>query len=192
MAKKIARKKKPSFNLTEMTNTQIEFHQIKEQRKMLEEREKQLKERLDKFLTATITPDSKGHYLHTVIGKNGEKLHLQKQARKKITLNEEKALEYLEEHGHDDLIITKNVIAEEVTQDQVIEVLEKYAKHLLDEKTVVDEIGLEQAVLKEEIPMDEFEELCNIDITYAMAFVKDHLLEREGEQDAPKRRGKSI
>lgn len=180
MAKKIIIKKKPSYNLTEMQNTQLEFALIKEQKKQLEQREKELRGRLDEFMTATLKPDSKGHYLFTTINEKGEKIHLQKQARKKINLDRERAIKYLKKNGYKALMYEDFVIAEEVTQDQIIEVLEKHAPEFLDKVVLVDEAGLEQAVLNEEIPMEDFESLCDIEISYAMAFVKDSLLE-EGE-----------
>lgn len=180
MAKKIIKKKKPSYNLTEMQNKQQEFALLKENMKLMKKREDQLKAELDAFMTNTLETDAKGHRLFTVVNERGEKVHLQKQARKKVSLNTERAIEYLNKSGHTELVEVTTVIAEEVTQDQIIEVLDKKAKHLLDTKVVVDEVGLEQAVINEEIPMDEFESICDIELSYAMAFVKDIILE-EGE-----------
>lgn len=177
MAKKIIKKKKPSYNLTEMQNTQIEFANIKAQKKQLEDREKELRDRLELFMERTFEADSKGHKLFTTIGTKGEKLHLQRQSVRKIELNLERAIEYLSKNGHADLINDVTVVAEDVTKDQIIEVLENHAEHLTDIKTVVDEGALEQLVLGKKIPMKEFEALCDIEQSFRMAFVKDALLE---------------
>jgi hypothetical protein len=195
----IKRKKseaKPSFNKTEMDNLQLEFYRVKDQMKMLKKREDELKKRLDDFMSATLKPDQKGHYLFTVLDEQGNRIHLQKQARKSISLNEERAIPYLYDKGLSQAIVEKEVIAEEVTQDQVIEVLLKHAPHLVVEKVAVDESTLEQMVLNEHIPMDEFETLCDIKVTYAMTFIDDKKLQQEttqeGEENAAKSKRKKV
>jgi hypothetical protein len=189
----IKRKKKSDVaNKTEMTNLQLEFHRIKEQRKLLEKREKEVKGRLDEYMSKAFEPDSKGHYLFTTVDENGNNIHLQKQARKKISLNEDRAFAYLIENGLEEAIVEKEVIAEEVTQDQIIEVLLQHASHLVDKKTSVDESTLEQMVTSEKIPMSDFEELCDINITYAMTFIDDKKLQQEGEEDATKGRREKV
>jgi hypothetical protein len=195
----IKRKKseaKPSYNKTEMENMQLEFYRVKDQMKLLKKREEDLKKRLDEFMSATLKPDQKGHYLFTVLDEQGNRIHLQKQARKSISLNEERAIPYLEEHGLTQAVVIKEVVAEEVTQDQIIEVLIRHAPHLVVEKVAVDESALEQLVLNEEIPMDEFEGLCDINVTYAMTFIDDKKLQQdkpqEGEENATKSKRKKV
>lgn len=181
MAKKILKKKveTPSYNKTEMENSQLELFRLKDQKKMLEKRENELKQRLGDYMAHSFKPDSKGHFLFTVLNEKGEKIHLQKQARKKITLNDERAISYLENKGLTDAIVEKQVVGADVTQDQIIEVLEKFAPHLLDKKIVVDEPTIEQMLGNEQIPMEDFEELCDINITYAMTFIDDKKLQSE-------------
>lgn len=181
----IKRKKKeePSFNKTEMENMQLEFFRVKEQAKLLKKREDELKKKLDEYMAKVFKPDTKGHYLFSTIDETGKKIHLQKQARKSIKLNEDRAKQYLSEHGFEHVIVSSPAVAPEVTQDQIIEVLEKHAPHLLAEEEKVDETALEQLVVNEEIPFDEFEQLCDINITYAMTFIDDKKLQQEEKQE---------
>jgi hypothetical protein len=195
----IKRKKseaKPSFNKTEMENLQLEFYRVKDQMKLLKKREDDLKKRLDGFMSATLKPDQKGHYLFTVLDEKGNRIHLQKQARKSISLNDERAIPYLLEHGFADAVVEKEVIADDVTQDQIIEVIAEHATHFLDIKKQVDETAIEQLVLNEEIPMDEFESLCDIEVTYAMTFIDDKKLQQdkpqEGDENAAKSKRKKV
>ena len=180
--KKKSTETKPTFNKTEYENHQLELYRLKQQKSLIEKREKELKQRLDEYMTNVLTPDSKGHYTFTVVDENGNRIHLQKQARKSISLNEERAAEYLEEHGLTQAIVEKDVIAEEVTEEQIIEVLMRHAPHFLDKKNVVDESSLEQLVQEGTIPMEDFEKLCDIKITYAMTFIDDKKMQ-QGEVD---------
>lgn len=185
MAKVIKRKKAPvvsGINKTEAENSQLELFQIKQTQKQLETREKELKARLGEYMGKALQPDGKGHFLLTTTDSSGNKVHLQKQARKSIKLNQERAISFLTENGFEDLVITEPVVAEEVTQDQVIEVLLKHAPHLLAESEKVDEKALEQAVVNEEIEMAQFEELCDVNITYAMTFLKDADVEKAQQE----------
>lgn len=176
MGKKIIRKKS-KYNKTEMENAQLEFFRIKEQRKQLEKREAELKGVLDDYITNTAKPDSKGHYLFTTLNEKGEKIHLQKQSRRKITLNIERATKYLTDNGLKHLIYMKDIIPEDVAKEQIIEVLLQHAPHLTTAELSVDESQLEQLVINEEIPVEEFEELCDINQTYAITFIRDDKLE---------------
>lgn len=167
---------KDVYTKTQAENDQLEFYRLKEQRKMIDKREKELKERLDSYMSKALTPDKKGHFLFTVLDEEGNKIHLQKQARKKVVLNEEEALEFLRENGHDEAIIEKTVIAPEVTEDQIIDEL---PDSYLDTKIVVDQSVLESLVKEEKISMDDFEKLCTIQVTYAMTYIPDERLEKE-------------
>lgn len=188
--KKIA--EKPSYNLTEMTNTQLEFFKIKEQKKLLEKREAELKKRLDEFMQASIKPDKKGHYLFSTVDEKGNPIHLQKQARKKVQLNEERAKAFLLENGHDDVIVEKEFVAADVTQDQITEIIAKHATHFLDVKEAVDEVALEQLITEGTISLEEFESICDINVTYAMTFVDDKKLQQEDEEHAVKGKRKTV
>lgn len=191
--KKKSGETKPTFNKTEYENYQLELYRLKQQKSLIEKREKELKQRLDEYMTSILTPDSKGHYTFTVVDESGNRIHLQKQARKSISLNEERAIEYLEERGLSHAIIEKDVIAEEVTEEQIIDVLMKHAPHFLDKKNVVDESSLEQLVQEGAIPMEDFEKLCDIKITYAMTFIDDKKMQQgEVDNNATKRNGKGV
>lgn len=195
MAKKIVRKKviqEPLFNKTEMDNSQLELYRVKQQMKQLEKREKELKGRLDEFMTHTFTPDAKGHYMFSTVDENGNKIHLQKQARKKISMNQERALKYFHENNMLGVLEDKEVVAEEVTQDQVLEVLSKHAPHLLDRKTVINETAVEQSLTDGDLFMEDFEKLCDINITYAMTYIDDKKLQKEVELNATKGVGQEI
>lgn len=185
MAKVIKRKTAPkavTINKTEAENSQLELFQIKQSMKQLETREKELKERLGEFMMKSLKPDGKGHFLFSTVDKDGNKVHLQRQARKKISLNQDRAKQFLIENKMDELIVTEPVVHPDATQDQVIEVLLAHAPHLIANHEFVDEKGLEQAVINEEIKMEQFEELCDINITYAMTFIKDSDVEK-AQQD---------
>ena len=171
--------KKPNMNKTEAESTQLELFNIKQNIKQLEARETELKNRLGEYMMKSFKPDAKGHFLFSTINSVGEKIHLQRQARKKVELNEERAKKLLAELGKKDLVVKQPQIAVEVTKDQLIDVLLEHAPHLIDEVETVDEKALEQAVLNEEIPMETFEEMCDINVTYAMTFIDDKKLQQE-------------
>ena len=167
-----------TINKTEAENSQLELFTIKQNIKVLTERESSLKKRLGEYMEKSIKPDGKGHFLFTTVNEKGEKIHLQRQARKKVSLVESKAFEIVNSLGLKDKIIpTVQVIAPEVTNDQVLEVLEKHAPHLLTTSEKVDEKALEQSVLNGEITMEQFEEMCNVSITYAMTYIDDSKLQ---------------
>lgn len=183
MAKAIKRKAiKTTVNKTEAENSQLELFQIKQSQKQLETREKELKSRLGEYMMQSLKPDGKGHFLLTTLDSQGKKVHLQRQARKSVKLNVGRALKFVQENGLDNLYYSEPKVAEEVTQDQIIEVLLAHAPHLLVESEQVDEKGLEQAVLNEEITMEQLEELCDINITYAMTFIKDTDVEKAQQE----------
>jgi hypothetical protein len=182
---------KKSFNKTEMENAQQELYTIKQQMKLMEKRESELKKRLDEYMQHALKPDRKGHYLFTVLNEKGERIHLQKQARRKVSLNEERAKAFLLENGFADAIVEKEVIAADVTQDQIIAEL---PAEYLDRAEVVDEAYLEQLISEEKITMDQFESICDINTTYAMTYIDDKRLQKdlEEEENATKGNGKGI
>lgn len=172
MAKKLKIKRRPSKNLTELTNMQLEFKRVKEQKKLLEKRENELKAKLDEYLT-TLPKDRQGHRTFTTVDENGERIHLMKQARRKVQLNPERAMGMLRKRGFNDVIVEKEVIAAEVTDDQILDVLEKAAPEYLDIAEVVDEDALQTLIENGDITLDEFEKMCDIDESYAITFVSD-------------------
>jgi delta 1-pyrroline-5-carboxylate dehydrogenase len=191
---KIKRKKKEpvSFNKTEMENAQLEFYRLKEQKKLLDKREDELKKRLSEYMERAISPDSNGHYTFTTLNEKGEKVHLQRQARKKVVLNPERAIDYLASNGYEDAIVGDEVIASDVTQMQVLDVLAQHAPHLLEKVTKPDEVAVEQLVTSGTIPFSDFEQLCDITTTYAMSFVADKNLGKTGEEIATERKRKKV
>jgi delta 1-pyrroline-5-carboxylate dehydrogenase len=191
---KIKRKIKTTedtYSKTMAENDQQEFFNLKQQMKQLESRSNELKARLDKYMSKNLHPDKKGHFLFTVLNENGERIHLQKQARKKVSLNEERAKAYLLEKGFNDFMIQKEVIAKDVTQDQILAELPDHFKDVVE---AVDEDYLTQLIGNEEISMEDFESICDINITYAMTYIADDKLEKESEEDenAIKGNGKGI
>ena len=180
MPKKLKRKNAEGFNLTEMQNAQLELLRNKEQQKQLKIREEELKNRVGTYMEKVLKPSSNGHYLFTTISETGEKIHLQRQARKKISLDTDKAMKYLKKKkkfAH--IIQERQVVAPEVTQDQVLDVLVRYAHEYVDDEEYVDEKALKDAVLSGDIPTEDFEDFCKVDISYAMVFVPDEKLEKE-------------
>lgn len=168
---------------TEAENAQLELDSIKQSKKALDAREAELKTRLSEYMEKALPPDSKGHRLFTVMGADGQNRYLQRQARKKISLDQERAKAYLVEKGMEDLIVQKQVIAKEVTEDQLVDVVQVFAPQYVDVKEVIDEAALEQAVLAEEIPMEDFEGLCDIKTTYAMTYLKPEQVEEAAQAE---------
>lgn len=174
------KKKEDTIDVAEMQNKQLELFRVKQQLKMLGGRENELKNELGTYMEKTFKPDVSGHYLFTTVDSEGNKIHLQRQARKKISLNEERAKAYLKKKKLLSKVVTKKeVIASDVTDEQVLDVLAEHAPHLLEKIEVMDESAIEQLVTSEVIPMDEFEGLCDININYAMAYIDDKKLQQE-------------
>ena len=183
---KIKRKKKVVaktgvMNKTEAENSQLELFNVLSTKRALEKREKELKERLGEYMNSHLKTDDKGHRLLTTLDNEGNKVHLQRQARKSVKLNQERTIEFLLENGFEDIIQEEEIIAPEVTTDQIIDVLIKHAPDFIIKQDKVDELLLEQAVTEERISMTQFESLCDITVTYAMTFIDDKILQQEKE-----------
>lgn len=195
---KLKIKSKNTYTKLQAQNDQIELNNIKAQKKMMESREEELKARLATWMEKNLPEDSKGHRLFTVTGADGKPVHLQRQARKSIKLNHELAVQYLRDNGLVEAIDVKEVVAEEVTQDQIIEAIykAKLAGAYLNQVEVVDEDAFAKLIADGTIDMEEAEALTETKITYAMAYVADEKLkehqEKESANDATKTDGKSV
>lgn len=179
-------KRKETYTRLQAENDQIELNNIKMQKKMLEAREEELKARLTPWMENNLPTDSKGHRLFTVKGADGKPVHLQRQARKSIKLNQERAVKYLRENEFEETIITKEVIAEEVTQDQIIDAIykAKLAGAYLEQVEAVDEDAFAKLVSEGYISMEDAESLADIKITYAMAYIDDEKIKEEQEKES--------
>lgn len=182
--KRKAKKEAPNavINKTEAENSQLELFKVLATKKQLETREKELKARLATYMETALPTDDKGHRLFKVTDADGKNIYLQRQARKSIKLNQERAITFLKENDLAELVVPTYEIASEVTQDQLIEVLQKHAPEFLNAIEYVDEKQLETEVINEKITMEQLESLCDINITYAMTYIDEKKLEQQEEQ----------
>lgn len=120
---------------------------LKDRKKDIEKREKELKEQLGTILEGEGVKDSKGNFKLVV----GDKL-VQKQARKSVKLNREKAEEFFKSIG---------------IWEEVIEVKEE-----------INEDLVEQALLAEKFTMEELEKITDIKVSYAIV-INDYKPEEE-------------
>lgn len=70
------------------------FYEVKRQKGLLEKEEAELKKELDSYVDRTIPTDTKGNRYFYSTDYNGNKIILEREARKKITINEERAIEF--------------------------------------------------------------------------------------------------
>jgi hypothetical protein len=191
---KIKRKEKPSLNKTSAENYQLELYTIKQQKKQLETREKELAGLLASYMEQNYKPSPKGHFLFSTVDSKGNKIHLQRQARRKITLNEERAKAFLKSAGlYEQAVEVKEKVADEITQDQIIEVMKNNGfGDFIDEEEVINEEWLEQLVTSGEIEIADFETLCDINTTYAMTYIDDSKLQKEDGENAITTKGESL
>lgn len=172
----IKRTLKPNF--TEMSNYVLELNSLQKQQKDINDRVTFLKDKVAEYVDSNVESDAYGHRFYTVTDSTGKPLIFQRQARKKVSLNEDEALRFLRKRGLTGAIVEAEVVAEEVTEFQVVEALKKAGySAFLDSVEVVDEDVLEQLVQDGKITAEEFESLCTIETTYASLIVK----EKKGE-----------
>jgi hypothetical protein len=192
--KRKAKKEAPSLNKTSAENYQLELYTIKQQKKQLEAREKELAGLLAPFMEQHFKPSPKGHFLFSTVDSKGNKIHLQRQARRKVTLNEERAKAFLKKNGlWEEAVEVKEKLADEITQDQIIEVMKNNGfGDFIDEEEVINEEWLEQLVTSGKIEMKDFETLCDINTTYAMTYIDDSKLQKEDGADAITTEGESL
>jgi hypothetical protein len=137
MVAKAKLKKKTTVVARSVEDVVHELTVLKDRKKDIEKREKELKEQLGTILEGEGVKDSKGSFKLVV----GDKL-VQKQARKSVKLNREKAEEFFKSIG---------------IWDEVIEVKEE-----------INEDYVEQALLAEKFTMEELEEITDIRVSYAI------------------------
>lgn len=140
-------KKKTTVVARSVEDIVHELTVLKDRKKDIEKREKELKEQLGTILEAEGVKDSKGNFKLVV----GDKL-AQKQARKSVKLNREKAEEFFKSIG---------------IWDEVIEIKEE-----------INEDYVEQALLADKFSMEELEKISDIKVTYAIV-INDYKPEEE-------------
>ena len=140
-------KKKTTVVARSVEDIVHELTVLKDRKKDIEKREKELKEQLGTILEAEGVKDSKGSFKLVV----GDKL-AQKQARKSVKLNREKAEEFFKSIG---------------IWDEVIEIKEE-----------INEDYVEQALLADKFSMEELEKISDIKVTYAIV-INDYKPEEE-------------
>lgn len=192
----VAEKKEPKISLAEAERYQFELYQVLERKKQAEAREKELKAILAEYMDVALDADGKGHRLLKVVGEDGQTRYLQRQNKSSRKINPDRAIPLLLKKGLKDLIVEKEVIAKEVTTDQIIEALEKSGYDAyIDVLEEVDEKALTQKVVEGVISMSELKEITDVKEAYAMTFLKD-LPKEENEQedgkDATNGNGKGV
>lgn len=140
-------KKKTTVVARSVEDIVHELTVLKDRKKDIEKREKELKEQLGIILEGEGVKDSKGSFKLVV----GDKL-VQKQARKSVKLNREKAEEFFKSIG---------------IWDEVIEIKEE-----------INEDFVEQALLAEKFTMEELEKITDIKVSYAIV-INDYKPEEE-------------
>lgn len=176
MLKKVKKLKtsKPSKpNLTEIQNNIIELRELQDKIKLLGNRELELKAILKTYLENNVSPTEKGHRLITVLGKDGLPLTFQATRRRKISMNNDRVVEYFKKKKWDKYVEKKVIVSPQVTEEQLVDVLEKYSPDFLDSVLTVPEDVIQQLIMDEKLDMDEFETLCDISDNYALGFAKE-------------------
>ena len=140
-------KKKTTVVARSVEDIVHELTVLKDRKKDLEKREKELKGQLGTILEGEGVKDSKGSFKLVV----GDKL-VQKQARKSVKLNREKAEEFFKSKG---------------IWEEVIEIKEE-----------INEDLVEQALLAEKFTMEELEKITDIKVSYAIV-INDYKPEEE-------------
>lgn len=130
-------KKKTTVVARSVEDVVHELTALKDRKKDIEKREKELKEQLGIILEGEGVKDSKGSFKLVV----GDKL-AQKQAKKSVKLNREKAEEFFKSIG---------------IWDEVIEIKEE-----------INEDSVEQALLAEKFTMEDLEKITDIKVSYAI------------------------
>ena len=148
---KVTLKKKTKVVTRSVEDVVYELTALKDRKKDIEKREKELKDQLGQILEGEGIKDSKGSFKLIV----GDKL-AQKQARKSVKLNREKAEEFFKSIG---------------IWDDVIEIKEE-----------INEDSVEQALLTEKFTMEELEDITDIKVTYAI-IINDYKPEDEEMPD---------
>lgn len=175
MALKIKRK---TINKTAIDNAVVELDKIKQQLKLLGGRETELKDMISEYVSRHIKPDNKSNYLYRVLSSTGIPILFQRQARKKIVINQEKAVQFMRDNDLEDYISLQQVVAEEVTEDQVLDALiESGYEEYIDEAEVVTEDTLEEMINEGIITPDDLESFCDINITYAVYCAEEKMEE---------------
>jgi hypothetical protein len=134
-----------------------ELDTLKANKKLLEAREAELKADLVVYLEAEGVKDTKGSF-NIITEVDGKQKLAQKQARKTVKLNQERSEELFKKLG----------IWEEVTET----------------KTVLNEDYIEQALLNGKLTQEQFENLCDINTTFAIV-VMDYKPEAPAEEEMP-------
>jgi len=140
-------KKKTTVVARSVEDLVYELTVLKDRKKDIEKREKELKDQLGQILEVEGIKDSKGSFKLVV----GDKL-AQKQARKSVKLNREKAEEFFKSIG---------------IWEEVIEIKEE-----------INEDFVEQALLAEKFTMEELEKISDIKVSYAIV-INDYKPEEE-------------
>lgn len=154
LSKKAEAPKKPRASSRKLLDVAEELNKIKIQKKLLENRENELKDLLGSMLEETAYKDSKGSYVMKATLDGVEKV-LKKEVRKRPKLNLDRAMAYLEKHP-------------------------KVKEFVMDTKEFINESYMEQAVNQKILPMKDFESLVDMNPSYAI-IIKDYKPEEEEE-----------
>lgn len=137
--------------------------------KIVKEYKKELRLKMFDIAEKTVDPDEKGSYKVRFEDGAGFK----KEARTRVTINEDKAKELAEKKGID-ITRPQPKPTRQLTKEEAEELEQKFAG-AFDIEEKVDENLLEQAYLNGELSDDEFEELVNKKVNYALRKYKPKL-----------------
>lgn len=166
--------KRVGMSESEVQYKVLEFRRLKEEKKEIEKREKELRDELEAYIEQNLEKEANGSALYSTLDEEGNKVSLQRRINKRISLDEERAVALLSQIPEGENIVEEEeVVSKEVTQDQILEILQEHAPEYLERKQVVNEDLLKEAVTNGDISIDEFEKMCNIKETVVVAFVKE-------------------
>lgn len=179
-----SREKETSATLTnsELEYKVIKFKQVKDEIKKLQAVEKALRDELEAHMN-TLQKDPKGHSLVRVVDAEGDLLSLQRQVRRKISVDEEALAKYLIENEYDDYLVPSKRIKKDVPEEDVINQLVEAESELVEDFVTFEEKRIEKAVMEGEIPAEDFESLCEVKETIVVTFVKEEDEEDKKEEE---------
>jgi hypothetical protein len=142
----------------EIINDIILLRTVMSQKNELDKKEKELKERINKYVDANMLADNKGNRYFETVGMDGKAIILKREKRESRKLNNEMAVAFFRKAGMLGRV-AKEKITYEFDEDAIMK--------LYEDKT---------------ISMGDIENISDVSVTYATKFVKAV----EEEEDATK------
>jgi hypothetical protein len=131
-----------------------EFNEIK-----IEKKEEKLKKELDEYITKNVQADARGNRYFFAVDYVGKDIILKKEARKSVSLNEEKAI----------LLFTRKKLINRVLK--------------IRETQYLDEEAIEELIEDGEVTTKEIESITDVTVGYAIKMVKRTEIEEDVAED---------